>query len=393
MQTPIDPPAPNEIEVSVFGPGYGEAIAIHFGEGYWLLVDSCRGANSDLPATIEYLLRLGVEPQMQVRLVVATHWHDDHIYGLGKVVNACESAIFACSATLGAREFYELVQRSTQTAIAPSSSNVREMQRVYQILSERNAEHNPSKRRYASPLLKRALADRLLFQQSLGTEEALSARIYALSPSDAAVHQALAAFAAIAEDETNAPGYVPALRPNHASVVLWIEIGAHRLLLGADLEVTPYPDTGWLAVFNSQVVRDRAKVFKVAHHGSNNGDHANIWTDFLMDGPLAVVTPYRRGRHILPSSEDKDRLLTRSPYIYLTAPTRAQQRRWKNRVTRELVAGMTRYMSDYHPGWGHVRLRTSIHSMAAPWQVALFGDAHLLSDRHRFHPRSEFQHS
>lgn len=34
-------PATDEIELTLFGPGYGEAIAVHLGEGAWLLVDPC----------------------------------------------------------------------------------------------------------------------------------------------------------------------------------------------------------------------------------------------------------------------------------------------------------------------------------------------------------------
>jgi len=33
---------PDELEVSVFGPGYGESLAIHLGLGSWIIIDSCR---------------------------------------------------------------------------------------------------------------------------------------------------------------------------------------------------------------------------------------------------------------------------------------------------------------------------------------------------------------
>ena len=32
-------PASHEIEITVFGPGYGEAIAVHLGEQQWMLID------------------------------------------------------------------------------------------------------------------------------------------------------------------------------------------------------------------------------------------------------------------------------------------------------------------------------------------------------------------
>ena len=36
------PPAADELEVTVLGPGYGEAIVIHYGKGQWVIVDSCK---------------------------------------------------------------------------------------------------------------------------------------------------------------------------------------------------------------------------------------------------------------------------------------------------------------------------------------------------------------
>jgi len=61
------PPAADEIEVTLFGPGYGEAIAVHLGEGVWLLVDSCVDPDSKAPASGTYLEGFGVDPS-QVRL-------------------------------------------------------------------------------------------------------------------------------------------------------------------------------------------------------------------------------------------------------------------------------------------------------------------------------------
>jgi len=68
-------PAPDEPEVVVFGPGYGEAIAVHLGDNQWLLVDSCRNPKTKVPASLEYLQEIGVDPT-QVLAVVASHWHD-----------------------------------------------------------------------------------------------------------------------------------------------------------------------------------------------------------------------------------------------------------------------------------------------------------------------------
>src|SRR5215216_1434282 len=86
-------PPPDVIEVSLFGPGYGEAIAVHLGDGHWLLVDSCIDPDAKEPASAVYLDRIGV-PQDAVRQIIASHWHDDHVRGISRLAEKYSSASF-----------------------------------------------------------------------------------------------------------------------------------------------------------------------------------------------------------------------------------------------------------------------------------------------------------
>jgi glyoxylase-like metal-dependent hydrolase (beta-lactamase superfamily II) len=79
-------PLRDEAEVSVFGPGFGECVVVHIGRGEWVVVDSCLDAESGRPVALEYLKQLGVDVATQVSLVIATHWHDDHIWGFRRSV-------------------------------------------------------------------------------------------------------------------------------------------------------------------------------------------------------------------------------------------------------------------------------------------------------------------
>src|SRR5687768_12230207 len=106
----LSAPASDELEVSVFGPGYGEAISVHLGGGNWILVDSCKESESDSPASLAYLKRLDVDPSKAVRLIVATHWHNDHVRGISQIVDACPRARFVMSSALREREFGALLQ-------------------------------------------------------------------------------------------------------------------------------------------------------------------------------------------------------------------------------------------------------------------------------------------
>ena len=97
------PPSVDEIEVTLFGPGYGEAIVVHLGDGVWLLIDSCIDPNAKAPASGVYLDGLGVGPD-QVRTIVASHWHDDHVRGISKLATKYPTADFVLSAVFNDKE-------------------------------------------------------------------------------------------------------------------------------------------------------------------------------------------------------------------------------------------------------------------------------------------------
>ena len=104
----VQPPGYNEFEISLFGPGYGEAIAIHFGNGQWVLVDSCIDPESGNPANLQYLRDLNFNVVDSVKVVVATHWHDDHIRGISSVFCECHNAKFVISGAFRTDELQQL---------------------------------------------------------------------------------------------------------------------------------------------------------------------------------------------------------------------------------------------------------------------------------------------
>ena len=71
------PPQADQIEISLFGPGFGECCLIHLGSGQWVVIDSCLHSDTGEPAALYYLRQISVEPADTIRLIIATHWHDD----------------------------------------------------------------------------------------------------------------------------------------------------------------------------------------------------------------------------------------------------------------------------------------------------------------------------
>jgi glyoxylase-like metal-dependent hydrolase (beta-lactamase superfamily II) len=75
----------NRLHVIVFGPGYGESIAVHVPDGGWLICDSLSGtggAAGFIPA-----VELLGQRQEPAAMLLLTHPHDDHVAGFDRLVN------------------------------------------------------------------------------------------------------------------------------------------------------------------------------------------------------------------------------------------------------------------------------------------------------------------
>ncbi len=356
--TAINTPLANgELEITLFGPGYGESIALHVGDGAWVLVDSCIDPSGE-PRALRYLIDLGVDPARDVRLIVATHWHDDHIRGMAKLVTACRNAAFCCASVLCQQEFLAVVGALGSHRIPGVGSGVREL---YEVFSRLNA--TATKPRFA-------LADKRIFLQGV-------CEIWTLSPNSAAFLNFLSQIGSLLPGQGETRRRIPSLTPNKVSVVLWIKAGDAVLLLGSDTE-----KPGWVDILRSTTrPTDKASVFKIPHHGSANADEPGVWRDMLEDHPWAVLAPWRRGRGRLPRPSDVQRILSCTPNAYATTqggrltgtPTRRD--RSVDRTIRESRIELRSVpMSN-----DAVRLRRPAANQAQ-WRVELFGSACALRD-------------
>ena len=123
------PPGRDEFELTLLGPGYGESVVMHSGEGAWVLVDSC--GRADAPAALDYLKSIGIDPAEAVKLVVASHWHDDHMRGMAHMAKVCGTATFCCASVLCAKEFLAVVHALEHRHFAAFGSGVREIYGVF----------------------------------------------------------------------------------------------------------------------------------------------------------------------------------------------------------------------------------------------------------------------
>jgi len=320
-----------------------------------MLVDSCTATGASEPASAEYLRQLNI-PAENVKAIVASHWHDDHVRGMSRLVRQYPNATFFYPAVFSNKE--------AQAFLAAYSGEI-----------------NPQLTRGTGELY-RSLMSRERSVAVKNRVEILSGtspefRVFAFSPTDAALSQFLAhIFEYIPREDLSLPiGHAPPISPNLSSVVLHVDLGAEALLLGADLE---RHEAGWDAVIADEWCRGkvRAGVVKIAHHGSITGDHPDIWTQLAMQKPLGLISPFNNGRHTLPKAADVMRILSNTREAFITSGSSRKPKIPTDQLKR--LQDMCTAIAPANAGFGAVRARRS--TTAVEWQIELFGSAKRLSN-------------
>jgi len=365
------PPEPDEVEISLFGPGYGECIAIHPGDGQWLIVDSCIDPQSKAPAALRYFSLIGIDPATDVRLIVATHWHDDHVRGLGQLFSACRSAEFVCSDALGSDEFFEVVYAQGCRIMSSNVSGLDEFRQVFDELKLRAAAAGG---RLLPPHF--AVADRCLWQRQLSAAD-VNCFVHSLSPSDASLMASKLEIARLLPKAKAPKRGIWPLGKNHAAVALWLSVGDKAALLGADLEETENPHTGWHTIVQSSTrPQETASVFKVPHHGSQTGHNQNVWMEMLEENPTTILAPYRLGGLTLPRDSDIERICGLTDRAFITSTVASASRVIKrDRAVEKTLKEQGVFPRQVYTSLGHIRLRAK---QGEPWMAELFDGAQVL---------------
>lgn len=355
-------PAWNEIEVSLFGPGYGECVLVHLGEGRWLVVDACIDCKSRQPPVLSYLDKLGVNATEAVKLIVASHWHDDHARGLAQIVEYCNQAHFCLSEAMTSTEFLTLIN-AYQYPVTETGSGSNELSKVLRVLQQRKSIPTP----------KFILANMCLWSASL--RDGTTCKIYALSPSQAASLLAKREFGALLQEGNERRRlFVPG--PNHVAVVLWVEIGSLRILLGSDLEETTNPNTGWSVILAESTCTDgQANLFKIPHHGSETGHCEAAWEKLLSPRPVALLTPFSKSH--LPRQTDKERICRLTDKAYITKSQRSKPLK-RSKVVQDRIKLMAKRLMPLEYSTGHIRCRAKLNLQQPIWNVDLLNDAEQL---------------
>lgn len=368
------PPSPDQLEISVFGPGYGECVLIHVGQGVWLVVDSCIDPETNRSAPLGYLESIGIDPASAIDLVVASHWHADHVRGLHELYSVASVAKFCCSSALTGAEFVALATLYSESAgkipVGPE-----ELYKCLITLRDRTKITGKGHHRWA-------VTDRLLWQS--GGTSPLKAKLTALSPSDEMLtrtQQLMLNYMTLLKKGYSEPRLI-ANCPNDVAVALLLEVNGRKILLGSDLEQEKNELVGWSAVMASEAVKDgKCCTFKVAHHGSDSGHNDHVWDELLESQPFALLTPFRHGSLRIPTESDRARILSKTPHAFISAdPNASAKLPKKGSKVQAMMNGTVRNRRLAAGEMGHIRWRAPLADPTDRGSVELFNGAMPLAD-------------
>ena len=344
----------------MIGPGYGESIIVHLGDGEWVIVDSCiqkLDEGGSQSAAIAYLREIGVDPISQVSRVVATHWHDDHIGGLSQVVEECASAIFCCAMALREDEFIGFASVYAEADPSPIARSTREIMDVLGFLESRGK------------------VPAFLGRDTLVRRTERNISVYALSPSNERIRDFLARAAASMPALKATRTRIGDMSPNAIAIAMFIDLGTDAVLLGADVEETPGGAWSTIVVSSEAMRGHRSSLYKLAHHGSDTAECAAIWDTLLLPAPFAILTPNTRLSRPLPSAEAVERILQRTPHAYSTARLTSTAPRRRDIAVERTLRENGWKIRAVEPKAGHVRLRRRLGDPTGEWSVELRGNA------------------
>lgn len=338
-------PDSNTAEISLFGPGVGECIVIHYGFNRWFIIDSCLSPDSKVPIALEYLESLGVDVATQVTGFLLSHWHSDHIEGAYQLVRVCKKAVIHASAALFSSEAVNLASLYKNDPFANTDREIREFRDIVEHLKEQG---QPDR------------FDLVRSQHCFFDYRNTGTRLIALSPSTVATTQAIERIRELKPKKgRRRTRLVAPSSENLNAVALHFSFGGFSAVLGSDLEETGNKYTGWSAVLNSdmatQLSLDKAHVYKVAHHGSETGHHQGIWETLLVMKPQAMATPYSNCH--LPKESDIERITQRSSSFVVTRDPTPKTKTKRNSFVDRWIKRQTMHRHVINDKIGHVQIR------------------------------------
>ncbi|AIU72982.1 hypothetical protein AT03_11695 [Hafnia alvei FB1] len=331
----------------------------------WIIVDSCYGKNKNekKPAALEYLEDNNI-PFGDVKLIVISHFHDDHIKGMFDIVVACTNAKIFVPQALSTREF--LTYLTNLADVNPHRAPQQGVAEIFEIFQE--------------VLRSKRQVQTTRADVALHFDAKAPLRICALSPSNAECDESLLFFIKQVETFENDPNLeLPASirreNKNENCVTLCIsKENNNDIFLGADLELSSDANKGWDALSSTQLApKNSASIFKIAHHGSQNGFCPTAWSKLVVQHkkPIGILTPYNSSS--LPRLAQVRRLQDVTSELYSTSPVKD----YPIAADTQKILSMkgVKSVAQINPNFGYIELTESKNGDTYWYNVTTAGAA------------------
>lgn len=375
MTLNIELPHSDELEITTLGPGPSsrESIVVHLKNGEWIIIDSCKFGGKVLP--LEYLHCLGVNCKEQVKTVICTHWHRDHIQGLPEILNECENARF-CIAPVGDFKGYLNVVIKL-AGYDPLGSNI---WNTFNECLEALEKHNKQRPHLVGH------NERLAHD---GTKD-----IFAIGPSDEMYGRFLTSLLKVDPKKPQEKD-IEEMKSNLCSLALSINFNGQKAIIGGDMEVgrktqdkyqlcedgcPQHKECGWCdAIADGNVFADEKPYhfINLPHHSSSSAYCPKMWLEGMVEGePIATTTIFRvaKGEN-LPTKEMLTLYKKKCKELYITDSEDVEEIATVNDLGGikgiEVLDEITEKAGIIVSRW---------RSQESHWKVRCFGCARLVDD-------------
>jgi hypothetical protein len=292
------PPDLSTIEITVFGPAYGEGIVLHLPGIGWGVVDSCvfksDGNNHSLP--LSYLKAIGVT---ELAFAFLSHPHEDHYLGLDEIIES-----FPRMKILGRYQgdsIEELKRYWIYRDLEKTHSTSDYLAKVFNAM--RKAERKGIKYVRLSELQTVMKGSGNIAGKTFNSE------IKVLSPSGVSEERYADALRRVIPREGERLKYLKRYDHNLIASAFLIRVNDLKIILGSDVIKGGNIQTGWKGIMGITAANDlKAQVVKVAHHGSSGAHHQPVWSLHKLGKAMAIITPYYKGQTCLPGIGDVSRI-------------------------------------------------------------------------------------
>lgn len=361
----------NIAEINLLGTGgnYGESLLIHIGNNEWIVIDSCRDPYTKKILPLELIKNKSIDSE-QIKFIICTHWHDDHIKGISEIFKYATNAELVFSRVSDPRKFFQMLSYDYEKLNYHATNiSTEEFNKCVELLEKRDK------------IFIDASIDRNIYSTFIQGE---AIEIHTLSPSDYSAQLFDKHLSYLMKEfvDTNKeiPEEIPEVNPNHRSVVLLLKLGRHNMILGADLELVENDDRlGWKNILNhSQTLKsiDKPIYIKIPHHGSENGFVSELWDNILVEGVTSGLTPWKLGKKELPKEEMINKYKSYTDELFITSsPNQSNKPKNREREIEKDINRLVNKISELRFRYGIIEARIDITDKDSEWDIKTYGTA------------------